>query len=585
MVLSERCGSQDTCIDLDVSKTNTHPNHHSLARSFMIDLDMDASTCLPLDLSHAPFDVITVVLSRMALSDRMTCALVCKAWAEAATAATRSIILEHTVDISCLQRWLEKHGDHLEVLQLHQCGNAALTALPCPRLQDLLLYTPWGDLTIWSRVWSDIADATKLTSVSLSGVKTAAGQADVVSALTALPDLQQLTLSYAQCSGNRRLSDSLLLKQAAQLTALELARVTPEALEHLGLLTKLQHLDIAAAEEWDAAGYPGLQELVALTRLHLSNHVLDLPANISQLTALQQLTVSKATPTALNTLQPLTGLTQLVVTRLTGLSSLSPPLQLTGLKHLELRGCGSVMPMSYLERCTRLHVLDLTTFSFTGPGSLVASTSLQHLRLFDCGFTAADDFDDDDDYEAAHPVSWRQIFPGPGRLPYLASLHLKAAPDLHQADMERLVGTCSNLHVLHLDTIQVLCTPPMAQLSALTSLHLKSVNDGECGALAQLTGLRELRVTGSSEVSRAGLRQLAALEQLTNLGFVRDINPRLVSPDWLKEHLSDRLPGCKYAILNKVRVATYTPGIHTTLGGTGCMVLGCGGYRACGICT
>jgi len=307
-------------------------------------------------------------------------------------------------NVSCLQRWLEKHGNQLQVLQLRECGRAAaLTALPCPQLQNLLLWASLGvgSLSIGSRVWSDIADATKLTSVSLAGVNTAAGQADVVSALTALPDLQQLTWCNVKCNYGQLLSDSLLLKQMTQLTALCLSCVTPEALQHLSSLTKLQHLYIGVAEEWTAAGCPGLQELKTLTRLHLSCYVMDLPANISQLTALQQLTVWRATPTALNTLQALTGLTQLNVTALTGLSPESPPLQLTGLKHLELSGCGSVMPMSYLERCTRLHVLDLTAFSFTGPGSLVASTSLQHLRVCDCEFTAA--------YWPADRVSWQQV--------------------------------------------------------------------------------------------------------------------------------------------------------------------------------
>jgi len=445
------------------------------------------------------------------------------------------------VDLSCLQRWLERYGDQVEVLQLHQCHDAALTALPCAQLQNLL----WGGLSIGSRVWTDIAAATKLTSVSLVGAYTAARQADVVSALTALPDLQQLTWRCISCRGGFQLRDSLLLKQVTQLTALRLTNVSTEALLHLRSLTKLQDLTISGAEEWAAAGCPGLQELKALTRLHLSTYFLvDLPFSISQLTALQQLDVSTATPTALSRLQALTGLTQLMVAALTGVSPESPPLQLTGLKHLELHGCGSVMPMSYLERCTRLHVLELTTFSFTGPGSLVASTLLQHLKLCSCRISAADG--------APDPVSWQQILPGPGRLPHLTSLQLNGVqPALQQADMEHLVGTCNNLQVLQLDTIQSNFAPALAQLAALTSLHLDSVNDEDCGALAQLTGLRQLRVTGPSEVSLAGLQQLAALEQLTSLGLGLPFDASKVCPG-LKEHMSDRLLGYRYAIINKV---------------------------------
>jgi len=166
---------------------------------FMSDLNMDAAAHY-LDLSRVPPNFVTMLLQSMSLSDRFTCALVCKAWAEAATAVTHSIILEHWMKyLSCLQCWLEKHGHQLKVLQLHQCRGAALTALPCPQLQDLLLWSP----SVSSRVWSDVAAATKLTSVTLAYVKTASQQADVVSALTALPDLEQLTWDSSESGGSR----------------------------------------------------------------------------------------------------------------------------------------------------------------------------------------------------------------------------------------------------------------------------------------------------------------------------------------------------------------------------------------------
>jgi len=143
---------------------------------------------------------------------------------ETATAATRSIIIESALDLSCLQQWLEQHGDQIQVLQLRDCSGAALTALPCAQLQDLLLHGNSQndkDITIGSRVWGDIASATKLTSVSLDCLQTAAQQADVVSALTALPDLEQLTWRGVQCSGELLLRDSLLLCQMTKLTRLD----------------------------------------------------------------------------------------------------------------------------------------------------------------------------------------------------------------------------------------------------------------------------------------------------------------------------------------------------------------------------
>jgi len=186
-----------------------------------------------LDLSHATPDIITKILGNMSLRERFICALVCKAWAEAAIAATHSIILEHRVeDISSLQHWLEKHGNRLEVLQLHECNRADLTALPCcAKLQDLLLHS----VSIASRTWGDIASATKLTSVSLSNVQTASQQADVVAALTALPSLEQLTWHDVYCSNQQGLSDSSLLQQMTQLTSLDLQGVTAAVLQHLGL--------------------------------------------------------------------------------------------------------------------------------------------------------------------------------------------------------------------------------------------------------------------------------------------------------------------------------------------------------------
>jgi len=506
--------------------------------SFMSDLDMDAATS-PLDPGHAPFDVIACVLQSMSLSERFTCALVCKAWAEVAAATTRSIIIRHRVqDLSCLQRWLEKHGKHVKVFQLHQCDRATLTALPCPQLQDLLLHS-WDTFDIDSRVWVELAAATKLTSVTLRYGCTAAQPAGVVSALTALPDLQQLTWCDVRCSGQRQLSDSLMLQQMTQLTALQLEDVTAAALQHLGSLTKLQYLSVTAAEDWAAAGCPGLQELKALTRLKLLHTGNNMPASVIQLTALQQLSVSAATATALNGLQALTSLTQLCVQKVTDLSAESPPLQLPGLQHLELNGQGKGMPMSFLSRCTQLRVLCMQYF-FIGPGRL-ASNLLHRLELQSWGIYAADG--------AAAPMSWQQVFSG--QLPHLTSLALSPGyPALQQADIECVVACCSSLQVLHLGTLKDSFASALARLSGLTSLLLRGVSDQQCSSLAQLTGLRELGVGDPWDLSTVGLRQLAALEQLTSLAVYGGFDPDKVS-DVLQLQVFNRLQDC-FAIINKV---------------------------------
>jgi len=500
-----------------------------------------------LDLSHADPDIITKILGSMPLRERFICALVCKAWGEAATAATHSIIIiiHRVQDFSGLQHWLNKHGNGLEVLQLHACCEGAkVDALPCcAKLQDLLLHGQY--FSIASRTWADITSATRLTSISLVSVQTASQQADVVAALTALPNLEQLTWRDFYCSNHQWLSNSSLLQHMTWLTSLDLWGATAAALQHLGSLSKLQHLSISAARDWPSS-CPGLQELTGLTSLELAcGYLEDLPASTSQLTALRQLKVQTATCTALDQLQVLTGLTQLCVQNMMDTSSLSPPLKLPGLQHMELQGEFSpAMPMSFLASCTQLHRLKLQGFGLTGPGSLVASTMLQDLELFVCRIGAADG--------AANAAPWQQVFAAPGqRLPHLTAIHLVyEQPALQQADINRLVDCCSNLGLLGLDTLQDNFAPVLAHAPGLTNLHLGKAFDAQCSAMVQLTGLKQLTVWSPGWLSAVGLRQLAALNQLTSLGFGRFYHSQ---PDILAQHLmKDNLPGYPYAIINKV---------------------------------
>jgi len=521
------------------------------------DMPMDAAAYyVPLDLSHAPLDVITTIMESMPLRDRFTCGLVCKAWAEAATAATRRIVTHRVQDFSCLQTWLCNQGKHVEELQLHESGDVILSALPCAQLEKLLLEGRFATSSVYldTRVWSDIAAATKLTSLTLSFVNTNAQPADVVSALTALPDLEQLTwdsINYFSVL-QRGLADSMLFQKLTKLTALRLDYVAEaEVLVYLSLLTRLQDLSIGAAEDCTAAGCPGLQELKALTRLELLHTFNDIPASISQLTALQQLDVPCATPTAFNKLHALTGLTQLRLS-VNSLSADSAPLQLPGLQHLEAVAWNnnSTMPASFMASCTQLRVLQLSSISIS-PGILAATTMLQHLELEHCSV-------DDAEANAAEPASWQQVFPGPGRLPHLTLLKLKfPEPDLYQDDIKYLVACCSSLQVLQLDSLPGTSASALTCLSGLTSLTLWLAKDKHCSSLAQVTGLRELKVTDPRQLSVAGLVQLAALAALTCLGF--KINPSYgwypdkVNP-LLWTQVSDKLSDCTHGIINKVCV-------------------------------
>jgi len=281
----------------------------------------------------------------------------------------------------------------------------------------------------------------------------------------------------------------------------------------------------------------GCRELKALTSLQLNGDLEDLPASASQLTALRQLEVQTATATALSRLHVLYDLTRLCVWDMIGAPSESPPLQLPGLQHLQLRcHLNPIMPKLFLASSTRLQFLMLSGFQLKGPGSLVASTMLQHLELYNCSIAAADG--------AADPVSWQQVFPGPGRLPHLTCLQLfDEVPPLQQADIEVVVACCSNLKAFCRDTSPSSFMPVLARLPGLTSLQLHYAGDEQCSAMAQLTGLRQLKLTVPSQVSVVGLRQLAALQQLTSFGmWLR--NFKCIKLVMLADHLMrDKLKG------------------------------------------
>jgi len=255
----------------------------------------------------------------------------------------------------------------------------------------------------------------------------------------------------------------------------------------------------------------------------------------------------------------LPGLTHLCVQKVTGLSPESPPLQLPALQHLELKGWGDGLPMSFLSRCTQLRVLSLHYLPLACPGRLVASTLLQHLELKSCSINAADG--------AAGPVSWQQVISVVGQLPHLTSLALRSAhPTLEQADIGCLVSCYSRLQVLSLDTLQDGFASALACLPDLTSLHLQTASDQHCSSLAQLTGLRELRVDFAMELSTAGVRQLAALEQLTSLGFFLRFDADKVT-SVLQKQMSDKLLDYSHAIISKVR------GWGSLVGGGGAVLL------------
>jgi len=238
------------------------------------------------------------------------------------------------------------------------------------------------------------------------------------------------------------------------------------------------------------------------------------------------------------------------------------PLQLTALRSLDMSfpplDYGNVLRMSQLSSCTQLRWLTLRNHCLVGPDSLVASTMLQELHLYDCRLSNPD--------SPACADPWQLLFPGPGRLPHLTSAVLCSVdPAPRQADLERLVACCSGLRVLTLRSspssrrlARASAFECLSHLTNLATLHLTTVTDQHCSSLAQLTGLKQLVVDNPKKFSPVGLRHLACLQQLTSLGFMEAFDSYKVKAV-LQAQLSDRFEtlsqGCNHTLVNKVRAA------------------------------
>jgi len=253
--------------------------------------------------------------------------------------------------------------------------------------------------------------------------------------------LEQLTWSSIECGPQpRSLSDSNLLRKLTKLTALSLQGINAaEALEHLGLLTRLQDLSLSVWDNWAKVGCRGLQELKALTRFDAVNFDIDISPNasISQLTALQQLDILTTTPTTLNALQ-----------------------------HLELFSCkvsaayGAADPVSWQQ-------------FFPGPGRLPHLTSL--------GLTCAAPYLRQADMECVVACCSN-----------LQMLHLKDLPDCFTPALTRLSGLTS----LTLERAWDWQCKSLAQLTGLRELRVYDADWISSAGLRQLAVLEQLTSLG-----------------------------------------------------------------------------------------
>jgi len=145
--------------------------------------------------SDLPMTALTLAFEKLPQRKRsgsVSCvALVCSRWAEAAAAATR-VIVGKCPNTDSLQTWLRSRGSSVNQIQLF-LPSGAITSLPCPRLEHLVLEDSIVNLRPNSQLVLDLSAATGLTTLMLNGV-TFQGRPDLAGVLSALPNLRCLPL-------------------------------------------------------------------------------------------------------------------------------------------------------------------------------------------------------------------------------------------------------------------------------------------------------------------------------------------------------------------------------------------------------
>lgn len=433
-----------------------------------------------------PTAALVVIFKPLPQAQRHACALVCKSWAEAAAAASDSIIVGTCRNTASLQLWLERNGRPLQKLHVH-AADAHLTALPCPHLKDLLLPTA--------------PDTTGLAAA------TAALQQLSMQATAASPDPE---LHPAPAQGN-------ILQRLVQLERLELpGGLTDAALQHVSKLTKLHHLQLGHLRHAKPAAVIGLQQLRSLTFLQLDELRCNLSTStvppFSQLGKLQHLGLSWCV--ASRSMQPallegMTGLQVLSLQRVTlrdaagaagGADLLALLPQLQDLSALQLNNVGG------MSDCHAVAFMSLT-----------CSTALQRLCLTRLK------------HDGRGGGIWQHVFRGSG-CGSLTELQLGSVPRLATGDVSAMVTCCPALQRLNITNAVEASAQlyPLRQLPGLTELTMHMYDTVATPSLAglparelwHLTGLRSLDtscLTSPSSSSHFGIRQLTALQQLTSL--------------------------------------------------------------------
>jgi hypothetical protein len=181
---------------------------------------------------------------------------------------------------------------------------------------------------------------------------------------------------------------------------------------------------------------------------------------------------------------------------------------------------GASQLLQLLARQTALRELKLKCIEGDWPqqqlaqqhSALTASSNLQTLRVNNCDMQGA---------------VWAHMFPAGRQLPQLRliraeSYRRQGTSPFGAADITRLVSCCPAVEELHLEPGADASLAPLQSLTALTSLHIRSVSPAAIWSdLAALTQLQSLDVRTALAAAGAGLstelQHLVPLTALTGL--------------------------------------------------------------------
>lgn len=485
-------------------------------------------------ISMLPMALLARILQHVPQEERLaSCALVSKAWAAAAAAATVSIHVEglNSSKTASLQSWVELHARQLQSLRLQRryWQSRSPLQLPCAELQQLSV-------------------------LHLSGVQPLLQKAHVNASssstqppfLPALKDLRLISLTadnagtllqFASCTGvtQLRLESVTFLPPGAKTYASrdraleeQAAHTTSAALGLLKSMTQLQRLHFVAGPV-ERQAWMGAVFTTSITALTLS---LDMrrsalpcvPQSLSRLVDLQELSLDLEG----DGIDPhlLAGMSLLQRLTLQDCALLPDPAGVAGPDAL-LAAVGSIQQLQHLVVTVERGVVrPAHALTSAKPSSCAALTASNHLTHMEVG---------NDSHQPLPMGASQHMFPPGLSRPQLRTLILSwqevqgdthVTPFVTGAELADMISACPALNSL--DIVGALqqgssCSSLLKLPETCRELCVGGDAFGDTAAdtLKQLTQLTSLRWTCSDTLTDAGLYKLTALTGLQEL-YLRD---------------------------------------------------------------